>query len=181
MDTLTHKDLRSDHDLKEQGFNDDEIRMFRHEESVYYDLAVELDDAEAKKDYTRIVELEEQLELKGLDLLHRGKNPKEVPLDDLKKLIHNSVPDSLEDSTSLMYRRRVKNPATAIRALCVLCMSGQPAEVRKCEAMSCVFWPFRLGSNPFAGKALPPVEELHVEDDDHVEVDESEEGEDASE
>ena len=39
----------------------------------------------------------------------------------------------------------------AIRAYCLDC-AGRPAEVRKCVAVDCALWPFRMGTNPFRKK-----------------------------
>jgi hypothetical protein len=38
----------------------------------------------------------------------------------------------------------------AIRAKCLDCSAGNEAEVRKCVAVSCALWPYRMGKNPFA-------------------------------
>lgn len=37
----------------------------------------------------------------------------------------------------------------AIRAKCLDCAGGSPAEVRRCEVGSCALWPFRMGSDPW--------------------------------
>jgi hypothetical protein len=42
-----------------------------------------------------------------------------------------------------------KNPLKAIRARCLDCCCDQPGEVRKCVAVACPSWPFRMGTNPF--------------------------------
>ena len=42
-----------------------------------------------------------------------------------------------------------QKPLKAIRAKCIDCCCGNAAEVRKCVAIDCPLWPFRLGSNPF--------------------------------
>jgi hypothetical protein len=36
----------------------------------------------------------------------------------------------------------------AIRAKCLDCSAGQPSEIRKCVAFSCVLWPLRMGTVP---------------------------------
>ena len=36
----------------------------------------------------------------------------------------------------------------AIRAKCHDCSAGQPSEIRKCVAFSCVLWPLRMGAVP---------------------------------
>ena len=37
----------------------------------------------------------------------------------------------------------------AIRRKCIDCSGGKIAEVRRCEAINCSLWPYRLGSNPY--------------------------------
>ena len=46
-----------------------------------------------------------------------------------------------------------ESPIKAIRAKCLDCSGNNAAEVRKCVAASCALWPFRMGRNPFWGKA----------------------------
>lgn len=45
------------------------------------------------------------------------------------------------------------SPIRAIRAKCVDCSGGVPGEARKCVAIGCPLWPFRMGVNPFHGRA----------------------------
>lgn len=42
--------------------------------------------------------------------------------------------------------------AQVIRAKCLDCCCGQPAEVRKCASTGCALWPYRMGTNPFHGR-----------------------------
>jgi hypothetical protein len=46
-----------------------------------------------------------------------------------------------------------KSPIKAIRAKCLDCTGEQPAEVRKCVAVDCSLWPYRMGRNPFHARA----------------------------
>ena len=39
----------------------------------------------------------------------------------------------------------------AIRRHCIDCCGGELSEVRRCEAIPCSLWPFRLGGNPYHG------------------------------
>jgi len=39
----------------------------------------------------------------------------------------------------------------AIRRHCIDCAGGELSEVRRCEAISCSLWPFRLGGDPYRG------------------------------
>jgi hypothetical protein len=70
-----------------------------------------------------------------------GKDPREVP------------------SEILALYHREKNPLKAIRARCLDCCCGQPSEVRKCTAVACPSWPFRLGVNPFREKRVMSPEQ----------------------
>ena len=47
---------------------------------------------------------------------------------------------------------RAQNPLRAIREKCLDCCCGHAAEVRKCVAVDCALWPFRMGTNPFRKK-----------------------------
>lgn len=37
----------------------------------------------------------------------------------------------------------------AIRTKCLDCCAGSPAEVRRCGAIDCALWSFRMGNDPF--------------------------------
>jgi hypothetical protein len=63
-----------------------------------------------------------------------GKHPGDVPLDFL----------------SLKFR--AQNPLKAIRQKCLDCCCGNAAEVRKCVAVDCALWPYRMSTNPFRQK-----------------------------
>jgi hypothetical protein len=64
-----------------------------------------------------------------------GRKPEEISLAMLKAL---GGPES---------------PIRAIRAKCMDCSGENAAEVRKCVAVRCALWPFRMGKNPFWGKS----------------------------
>lgn len=46
----------------------------------------------------------------------------------------------------------IKNPVKAIRAFCLECCGGSPAEVRERTSSNCPLKPFRLGRNPYRSK-----------------------------
>ena len=74
-----------------------------------------------------------------------GKHPSDVPSDFL----------------SLKFR--AQNPLKAIREKCLDCCCGNAAEVRKCVAVDCALWPFRMGMNPFRKKReLTPQQKREV-------------------
>jgi hypothetical protein len=64
-----------------------------------------------------------------------GRNPREIPPAQLRDL---GGPTS---------------PIRAIREKCLDCSGGSAAEARKCVAIGCALWPFRMGRNPFYGKS----------------------------
>ena len=87
-----------------------------------------------------------------------GKHPGEVP------------------SEILSLNFRAQNPQKAIREKCLDCCCGNAAEIRKCVAVDCSLWPFRMGTNPFRKKReLSPqqkqelVERLPGGDEDFTE------------
>ena len=63
-----------------------------------------------------------------------GKHPGDVP------------------SQILSLKFRAQNPLKAIREKCLDCCCGNATEVRKCVAVDCPLWPFRMGTNPFRKK-----------------------------
>ena len=59
-----------------------------------------------------------------------------------------------------MYRDKVHNPMSGIRAFCVECQGGYLAEIKRCdrskenalargEKQWCSLWEFRMGNNPY--------------------------------
>ena len=48
----------------------------------------------------------------------------------------------------------IKSPIKAIRAFCLDCCGGSPAEVRECSAKSCQLKPFRFGKNPYIKREM---------------------------
>lgn len=47
-----------------------------------------------------------------------------------------------------------KSPMQAIREKCLDCSSGQPSEVRACEAIKCALWPFRAAAHPYTSAKM---------------------------
>lgn len=39
----------------------------------------------------------------------------------------------------------------AVREKCIDCCAGSPGEVRRCAMRDCSLWPYRMGTNPWAG------------------------------
>jgi len=59
----------------------------------------------------------------------------------------------------LRLKFRAQNPLKAIREKCIDCSCGDTSEVRKCVAVDCALWPFRMGTNPFRKKRTLSSEE----------------------
>jgi hypothetical protein len=69
----------------------------------------------------------------GADGQHRvGRDPRQMDTQELHALGH--IPMS---------------PVSALRARCLDCCAGSADEVRKCIAVGCASWPFRMGVNPW--------------------------------
>ena len=52
----------------------------------------------------------------------------------------------------------------AVRAKCLDCCCEQPTEVRKCTAVDCALWPYRLGRNPFNRRVLTAEQRVALSD-----------------
>src|SRR6202043_3067761 len=53
--------------------------------------------------------------------------------------------------------REIHDPAPllrVIRAKCLDCSGGVEIEIRKCTAIGCALWPYRMASNPFRTREL---------------------------
>lgn len=67
-----------------------------------------------------------------------GRDPRRVTQDELVAAGHKPM-----------------SPMKAIRLRCLDCCAEQPSEVRRCTAVTCPSWPFRMGKNPWR---QPPSE-----------------------
>lgn len=70
-----------------------------------------------------------------------GRRPEEVPPEILAR------------------KFRAQNPLKALRDRCLDCCCGNGSEVRKCTAIDCPSWPFRMGTNPFRQKRTLSAEQ----------------------
>jgi hypothetical protein len=61
-----------------------------------------------------------------------GVDPREMTADELGALGHVAM-----------------SPLRALRARCLDCCAGSASEVRRCTAVRCVSWPFRMGTSPW--------------------------------
>lgn len=71
-----------------------------------------------------------------------GKDPRIMSPDELAALGHRPTP-----------------PVQALRARCIDCCAGSPSEVRRCTAVRCPSWPYRMGVSPYRKKAKPTDKE----------------------
>lgn len=62
-----------------------------------------------------------------------GRDPRTMTRTELEALGHTKAP-----------------LLSLIRQNCIECAGHSPAEVRRCGLLACPFWPYRMGSNPFA-------------------------------
>lgn len=56
----------------------------------------------------------------------------------------------------------ITNPVKAVRAFCLECSGGSPAEVKSCPREVCPLFPFRLGKNPYRQRREMSEEEKLV-------------------
>lgn len=57
----------------------------------------------------------------------------------------------------------VESPVKAIRRHCLECAAGDPVEVRKCPATTCLLWSMRFGMGPRAAQRMGKVVEAEAE------------------
>lgn len=62
-------------------------------------------------------------------------------------------PDELSAEELHAVAGEKKSLLAVIRARCIDCCAGNSAEVRKCVAVSCPNWPYRMGRRPKAWRA----------------------------
>lgn len=74
-----------------------------------------------------------------------GKDPRTVSVQEYEKAGIDSAP--------IM---------SVVRAKCLDCCSNDRSEVRKCTAVSCPLWPFRMGSNPFRSRDLSDKQRAEI-------------------
>jgi hypothetical protein len=79
----------------------------------------------------RHVERYGKLVVRNPDGSTEGKHPRDADVDVMRE-IHEPAP---------LLR--------VIRAKCLDCSGGMESEVRKCTAIGCALWPYRMASNPF--------------------------------
>jgi|TARA_Y100000310_G_scaffold88415_1_gene85379 hypothetical protein len=85
-----------------------------------------------------------------------GKDPEELPRDLLEKALNTPRNDGY--GFEIRYRSAITKETgrgvtnSAIRAFCMDCLGYSPDDIRDCTSLTCVLWPFRMGTNPFRAK-----------------------------
>jgi len=69
-----------------------------------------------------------------------GRHPKSLSREELEGLVDHEG------------NKNPHSPIKAIRAKCIDCCVGDKSEVRKCVALKCPLWAFRMGSNVYHGR-----------------------------
>jgi hypothetical protein len=59
-------------------------------------------------------------------------------------------PRDLSPATLAKVGHHLRPILKVIRDKCLDCCAGQSGEVRRCTAVRCPLWPYRMGANPFA-------------------------------
>ncbi len=84
-----------------------------------------------------------------------GLDPKSIPVDVLTASGHppRRTRDLVNafakaDGGDLPWKQDVKEIADIRRRVCLPCVHGNDAEVRRCTTINCPFWPYRMGHNP---------------------------------
>lgn len=70
-----------------------------------------------------------------------GRDPRDMTPTELRAAGHEPIP-----------------PLKAIRAHCLDCCNASPGEVRRCTAVRCPSWPFRLGADPWRVPVVTPAQ-----------------------
>lgn len=141
-------------------------------------LESELEDLYAsQRDATGVnrLKLTKQIDALEETLAWQGANPKHIPIKELREHIRSAHND---DGQVALYRSKIKNRATAIRAFCVNCMGGDTVGVRQCPSITCPLHPFRMGKDPLRGWDIPKMEmpEIETDDEDVGEFEDGDEG-----
>lgn len=162
--------IRTEKQLREEGWVDDDLIVYRniikHYESVNSRLKA-LTGVKSSDILVKRLMLQSFLDIIEFQLKYAGKNPKEVPLDELREIQRSNYNGPISVETA--YRKRIKNRGTGIRAFCVTCQGGSLVEVRTCVSTSCPLWPFRMGGDPLAGKVKKIIEKEPLEEDEGFE------------
>lgn len=101
-------------------------------------------------------ELEEARESVAKERQKRLIKEKKKPPEELEELTEEEDKERVVE----IYRERVHNPMSGIRAFCVECQGGYLGEINKCDRSKenalaaghkrwCPLWEFRKGNNPY--------------------------------
>lgn len=141
---------RSLKNLKDNGLNEDDIRVVKRMEKKAEEAEERLERLENGEEEANLKEFmraKKDAESLKKDYLYVGVDPRDIPREELLEMVKTPY---VFDNVEVTYRNRIRNPMTAIRAFCVICMGGQPSQVRKCTATRCPLWGLRLGKNNYS-------------------------------
>ncbi len=62
-------------------------------------------------------------------------------------------PRKLSGKTLITWGVQQQPRTDAIRSKCLDCCGGSPAEVRRCGAIDCALWPYRMATDPWHTRA----------------------------
>ena len=83
-----------------------------------------------------------EIGLEVMDGNHVGRDPRRMKQVELEQCGHEAMPLT-----------------RVIRAKCIDCCAGVADEVRKCVAVTCPNWPYRMGRNPMRVKRVMSAEQ----------------------
>ena len=70
----------------------------------------------------------------------------------------SSPPEKLGVKTLRSIGHKKMPLMSLVRKTCIDCTAGSYSTIRNCEMTSCMFWPYRIGTNPFRkGRELSDV------------------------
>jgi hypothetical protein len=170
--------IRTDDELAADGVPAEGIEQYSKMRRKWGRLRVAQHQAIEQKRWDDVNEIEGEQEIVKRFLSQFARRPREVPLDVLRENLADQP-----DDIPIKYGKKVRNPATGIRAFCVRCQNGSLVEVKDCPSVICPLWMFRMGGNPLHGKDLPPLHRIQLiiedptQEDDTVQVEEETEDE----
>ncbi|QXN72497.1 hypothetical protein RCKICKAPOO_30 [Rhodobacter phage RcKickapoo] len=120
--------------------------------------------------FVRASKIERQIAVLAFALDNQCRNPREIPLSDLKAIVQAPVVG--DDTVTNQLRSKVRSRATAIRAKCASCMGGGGfTDILNCPSVTCPLYPFRLGKDPLRGFELPVPDTIDCSDEDDEDAD----------
>lgn len=92
--------------------------------------------------------------------VNRSEESDSLKLEEMKKT--GKRDESVVDAETRIiekYKKRIKNPTSAIRSACVECMGGSVREIAECTYYGCSLYAFRMGTNTMDMRASEEYKE----------------------